>query len=108
LTENLADYEIGEDAIETRETPLGTTLDVTVCAMAGAPSSIALNDVMGALVEFNSEIPDDIVAFATTLVDCNNEQSIPRTIGVERSFVQSFVDEEIALKDLQREWKPLP
>lgn len=108
LTENLTEYEIDEEAIETRETLLGTTLDVTVCAVAGAPSSIALNDVMGTLVELNSEIPADIVAFAVTLIDCNNEVPVPRTIGVERSFVQSFADEEIALKDLQREWKPLP
>lgn len=108
VEENLSAYGVSETDIETRQTLLGTTLDVTICATAGAESSLALNGVMDILVESNSDAPEDITAFAVTLMDCNNEQSIPRTIGVERSFVQSFSDEEIALKDFQREWKPLP
>jgi hypothetical protein len=108
LIENLSAYGVSETDIETRQTLLGTTLDVSICAIAGAESSIALNDVMNLLVESNSDAPEDVTAFAVTLMDCNNEQSVPRTIGVERSFVQSFSDEEIAVKDFQREWKPLP
>jgi hypothetical protein len=108
LVENLSTYGVSEADLATRQTLLGTTLDVTVCASPGAEFSLALNGVMAILVEFNSDAPEDVTAFAVTLIDCNNEQSVPRTIGVERSFVQSFSDEEIALKDFQREWKPLP
>lgn len=107
FVESLSAYEVSETDIETRETLLGTTLDISVCAAAGAESSLTLNSVMGVLVELASDAPEDVEAFAVTLVDCNNEQSATRTIGVERSFVQSFSDEEIALKDFQREWKPL-
>ena len=108
LIENLSAYEVSESEIKTRETVLGTTLDVTICAAAGPESSSALNDVMGVFVGLNSDTPEDIVAFAVTLLDCNNAQPISRTIGVERNFVQSFSDDEIVLKDFQREWKPLP
>ena len=108
LIDSLSAYEISEADIETRDTVLGTTLDVTICAVAGTASSSALNDVMGILVGLNSDTPEDIAAFAVTLFDCNNTQPIPRTIGVERSFVQAFSDDEIAIKDFQREWKPLP
>jgi len=108
LIENLSAYEVSESEIKTRETVLGTTLDVTICAAAGPESSSALNDVMGVFVGLNSDTPEDIVAFAVTLLDCNNAQPISRTIGVERIFVQSFSDDEIVLKDFQREWKPLP
>jgi hypothetical protein len=107
LIESLATYQVAETGLQTRDTALGSTLDVTICATAGPASSAALNDVMNILVGLNSDIPEDVLAFAVTLLDCDNEQSIPRTIGVERSFVQSFADEEIELKDFQREWTPL-
>ena len=108
LVENLSEFEISEADIKTRETPLGSTLDVTVCALPGAESSLALNGVMDILVEQNTSIPEDVSAIAVSVLDCDAEQPFTRTIGVERSFVQSFIDEEIEVKDFQRQWQPLP
>lgn len=108
LIENLSDYEISDSDLAVETTLLGETLIVSVCATLGPESSLVLNDVMDNLVEINDDFPSEVSAVAVTLIDCNDEQSYARTIGVDRSVVQSFANQEIELKDFQRAWQPLP
>jgi len=107
IASELSDLNVATTDITTVTTTIGETLIVDVCALPGAESSIRLNRVMNTYVDQESSLPDDIEAVAVRLINCDNEDSIPRTIGVEREFVTSLASEEIELKDFQREWQPL-
>lgn len=107
LVAALEDYAIDESDVTVRTSSLGETLDVQTCALPGPQSSATLSGIMDILVENNAELPDDIEAVAVTLIDCDNADSIARTIGVSREAVNMLESGEIELKDFQRSWQPL-
>ncbi len=108
LTPDLVDLNITENDVDVRTTALGETLTVTVCSALGTPqSSTTLNTVMGAFVDQETSLADTIQAVGVTLVDCDIDNAIPRTIGVARESVRSLANETIELKDFQRAWQPL-
>jgi len=107
LLENLSNYNVTTDDISTSTTTLGETVIVRICAILGAESSIRLNDTMSTFVQIQTSLPESAEGVAVTLIDCNEPESIARIIGVEKSILQSFANEEIELKDFQRQWQPL-
>ena len=103
----ITDFTIEESQGTSRETELGITIDILICAAPGPDFNERLQAVMNAAVTVNADIPQDIEAFAVSLVNCADENASVRTIGVARSALDEFAADEIDAKTFQRSWQPL-
>ena len=103
----ITDFTIDESQGTSRETELGITIDILICAAPGPEFNERLQAVMNAAVTVNADIPQDIEAFAVSLVNCADENASVRTIGVARSVLDEFAADEIDAKTFQRSWQPL-
>ena len=103
----LTDFSIDESQSTARETQLGMTIDILVCAAPGPEFNTRLNGVMDAAVSVHESIPAQIEAFAVSLVNCDDPNASVRTIGVARSILDDFAEGEIDAKTFQRAWRPL-
>ena len=103
----LTDFSIDESQSAARETQLGMTVDILVCAAPGPEFNLRLNGVMDAAVSVHESIPAQTEAFAVSLVNCDDPDASVRTIGVARSILDDFAEGEIDAKTFQRAWRPL-
>ena len=105
--EQIPDFPIDPSRSSARETQLGMTFDILVCAEPGPEFNVRLQGVMDAAVSVSDSIPPQIAAFAVSLVNCADPNASVRTIGVERSVLDDFAEEKIDAKTFQRAWRPL-
>lgn len=103
----ISDFEIDETASGFRITELGDALVLHVCAVPGPDFQARLGGVMNAVVSLDANIPENAEAIAVSLVNCDDADAAARVIGVERSVIQAYANEEIEARDFQRLWKPL-
>ena len=107
VADAISDFEIDETASGLRITELGDALVLHVCAVPGPEFQARLGGVMKAVVSLDANIPEDAEAIAVSLVNCDDADAAARVIGVERSAIQAYANEEIEARDFQRLWKPL-
>ncbi len=107
VAERISDFEIDPLASSARETLLGRTIVIQVCAVAGSEFSNRLNRVIEVAVELADAIPIGAKAVAAGLLDCNDEGAAPRIIGVAVETIRQFLDEEIDAREFQRAMQPL-
>ncbi len=107
VSDAISDFEIDETASGLRITELGESLVLHVCAVPGPEFQARLGGVMKAVVSLDANIPEDAEAIAVSLVNCDDADAAARVIGVERSAIQAYANEEIEARDFQRLWKPL-
>ncbi len=107
VAERISDFEIDPLASSARETLLGRTIVIQVCAVAGSEFSTRLNRVIEVAVELADAIPIGAKAVAAGLLDCNDEGAAPRIIGVAVETIRQFLDEEIDAREFQRAMQPL-
>lgn len=105
--EQIPDFPIDPSRSSVRETQLGMTFDILVCAEPGPEFNVRLQGVMDAAVSVSDSIPPQIAAIAVSLVNCADPNASVRTIGVERSVLDDFAEEKIDAKTFQRAWRPL-
>ena len=103
----LADFEIDEAASTVRETELGNTLDIWVCAAPGSEFDARLSAALEAAASLDAEIPEDVEAVAVSLLNCADDEAAARTIGVERSAIRDYAAGQIDVDDFRELWKPL-
>ena len=108
VSDALANVEIDETDSGFRITELGNTLVFHVCAVPGPQFQTRLGSVMNAVASLDASIPEDAEAIAVSLVNCADEDAVPRAVGVERDMIQSYANEEIDARDFQRSWQALP
>jgi cytoskeletal protein RodZ len=106
LTDILADFDVPDDGATTDETTLGNTLIVTICTAPGPQASSTIEDIFDALAGQESRLASDIEAIGFGITDCNTDTT-RQTIGVERTVLQSYADDDITLQDVQRQLRPL-
>lgn len=107
VAERISDFEIDPLASSARETLLGRTIVIQVCAVAGSEFSTRLNRVIEVAVELGDAIPIGAKAVAAGLLDCNDEGAAPRIIGVAVETIRQYLDEEIDAREFQRAMQPL-
>ena len=108
VADAMANVEIDETDSGFRITELGNTLVFHVCAVPGPQFQTRLGSVMNAVASLDASIPEDAEAIAVSLVNCADEDAVPRAVGVERDMIQSYANEEIDARDFQRSWQALP
>ena len=104
----MSNIEIDETDSGFRITELGNTLVFHVCAVPGPQFQTRLGSVMNAVASLDASIPENAEAIAVSLVNCADEDAVPRAVGVERGIIQSYANEEIDARDFQRSWQALP
>jgi len=107
VAEEIADFAILPLKSGTLHTELGNTLVIIVCAIPGTEFNTRLNTVLNTVVSLAQDLPEDIEAVAAGLVNCDDPDGNLRIIGVPRSAISAFANEEIKAKDFQRAWQPL-
>ncbi len=105
--EQITDFSIDASRSGARESQLGMTFDILVCAKPGPEFNARLQAVMDAAVSVSDRIPAQIQAFAVSLVNCDDPNASVRTIGVARSILDDFAEEKIDAKTFQEAWRPL-
>ena len=108
VADAMANVEIDETDSGFRITELGNTLVFHVCAVPGPQFQTRLGSVMNAVASLDASIPEDAEAIAVSLINCADEDAVPRAVGVERDMIQSYANEEIDARDFQRSWQALP
>lgn len=107
VADSISEFEIDRRASELRDTPLGSTIVIQICAVPGREFNARLSRVINAMVELADDIPDGAEAVAAGLLNCADGSANPRVIGVSVETIQQFLDEEINSKEFQRAWQPL-
>ena len=108
VSDAISDFEIDETVSGLRRTELGHTLVFRVCAVPGPQFQTRLGSVMNAAASLDAGIPENAAAIAVSLLNCADEEAVPRAIGVERDIIQAYANEEIGARDFQRSWQALP
>ena len=107
VAESISDFEVDRRASSLRDTPLGSTIVIQICAVPGREFNVRLSTVINAMVELVDDIPADTDAVAAGLQNCDDDSASPRVIGVTVETIQQFRDEQIDSKEFQRAWQPL-
>ena len=107
LVESIADFAILPSKSGTMPTKLGNTLVIIVCAIPGPEFNTRLHTVLTTVVPVENDLPENVEAVAAGLVNCDDPDGDLRIIGVSRSVIGAFANEEIKAKDFQRAWQPL-
>ena len=107
VAESISDFEIDHGASATRDTSLGRTIVVQVCAVPGREFNTRLSQVINAMVDLADELPDETDAVAAGLLNCDDESANLRIIGVSVEIVRQFQNQDIDAKEFQRAWQPL-
>lgn len=107
VADSISDFDIDRGASAVRNTLLGRTIVIQVCAVPGREFNAKLNRVINAMVELADAFPEDTEAVAAGLLHCDNESASLRIIGVPVATVRQYLDEDIDGKEFQRAWQPL-
>lgn len=107
VSDSISDFEIDRRASELRDTSLGSTIVIQICAVPGPEFTARLSQVINTMVELAVGIPAGADAVAAGLLNCADESARPRVIGVSVKLIQQYLDEEISSKEFQRAWQPL-
>ena len=107
VADSISDFEIDRRASAVRNTLLGRTIVIQVCAVPGREFNARLNLVINAMVELADEVPEDTEAVAAGLLNCDDENASLRIIGVPVATIRQYLDEDIDGKEFQRAWQPL-
>lgn len=107
VAETITDFTIVPLESGTLPTSLGDTLVIIACAIPGPEFNQRLNTVLTAVVSLEEDLPEDIEAVAAGLVNCDDTDAGLRIVGVTRTIISAFANEEINAKDFQRAWRPL-
>lgn len=107
VADSISDFDIDRRASAVRNTLLGRTIVIQVCAVPGREFNAKLNRVINAMVELADAFPEDTEAVAAGLLHCDNESASLRIIGVPVATVRQYLDEDIDGKEFQRAWQPL-
>ncbi|MDE2748633.1 MAG: hypothetical protein OXI34_06700 [Chloroflexota bacterium] len=102
------EFEIDQSQSGTISTNLGATLVIHVCAIPGPEFNARLNMVLTSVVSLADDLPENVEAVAVGLLNCDDPAASLRIIGVARSVLADFANEEIEARDYQRAWQPLP
>ncbi|MDE2950311.1 MAG: hypothetical protein OXT68_06040 [Chloroflexota bacterium] len=105
--EQITDFSIDASRSAARQSELGMTFDILVCAEPGPEFNVRLQAVMNAAASVSDSIPAQIEAFAVSLLNCADPKASVRTIGVARSVLNDFAAEAIDEKAFQRAWRTL-
>ncbi len=105
--DQITDFSIDASRSAVRESQLGMTFDILVCATPGPEFNARLQAVMDAAASVSDSIPAQIQAFAVSLVNCEDPKASVRTIGVASSVLDDFAQEKIDAKAFQRAWQTL-
>ncbi|MDE2859285.1 MAG: hypothetical protein OXN94_15680 [Chloroflexota bacterium] len=105
--EQITDFSIDASRSAARQSELGMTFDILVCAEPGPEFNVRLQAVMNAAASVSDSIPARIEAFAVSLLNCADPNASVRTIGVARSVLDDFAAEAIDEKAFQRAWRTL-
>ena len=107
VADSISEFEIDRRASAVRNTLLGRTIVIQVCAVPGREFNARLNRVISAMVDLADQIPEDTEAVAAGLLNCDDENAGLRIIGVPDETVQQYLNEDIDAKEFQRAWQPL-
>jgi len=102
------EFEIDQAQIDARSTELGATLVIHVCAIPGAELNARLQTVLTSVVPLADDLPEGVEAVAVGLLNCDDPAASLRIVGVARSIIAQFANNEIKDRDYQRAWQPLP
>lgn len=107
VADQIADFLIDRSSSGTLPTNLGNTLVIIACAVPGPEFNARLDKVLTTIVDLAHRLPEEIEAAAAGLLNCADDESSLRIIGVSRATVDAFANEEIIAKEFQRAWQPL-
>lgn len=107
VAEMISDFTIVPLESGMLHTTLGDTLVIIVCAVPGPEFNQRLTTVLNTVVSLEADLPEDIEAVAAGLVNCDDDEAELRIVGVTRSTISAFANDEIDAKDFQRAWQPL-
>ncbi len=102
VADSISEFEIDRRASAARNTLLGRTIVIQVCAVPGTEFNARLSRVINTMVDLAESIPEGTKAVAAGLLNCNDEDATLRIIGVAVETIQQYLDEEIDSKAFQR------
>lgn len=102
VADSISDFEIDPLASSVRDTLLGRTIVIHVCAVPGSEFSTRLNRVIDVAVELADAIPEGAGAVAAGLLNCDDEDAALRIIGVAVETIRQYLDEDIDSREFQR------
>lgn len=108
VADSISDFEIDRRASAMRNTLLGRTVVIQVCAVPGREFNARLNQVISAMAALADQIPESTEAVAAGLLNCDDDSASLRIIGVPVGDIQQYLAEDIDAKEFQRAWQPLP
>lgn len=107
VADSISDFVIDRGASAVRNTLLGRTIVIQVCAVPGTEFNARLNQVINAMVDLVDAIPEGAEAVAAGLLNCDDEDATLRVIGVSVETIRQYLDEDIDAREFQRAIQPL-
>ena len=107
VVEYVTEFDIDPTRSALRETQMGVTVDILVCAQPGEQFNFRLNTVMLAAVEARDQLPEESDAVAVSLLNCADANASVRTIGALRSDIDQFAAGQLDQSAFQQTWQPL-
>ncbi len=107
VVEQISDFTIDASRSAARETQLGMTIDIFICSEPGPEFNTRLGAVMDAAANLHKSMPEQVEAFAVSLLNCADPDDSARTIGVDRSILDDFATGEIEAEAFQQAWRLL-
>ena len=101
------DFEVDQSGNNIRSTALGNTLVIRVCAVPGPEFNERLDTILNTVVSLADDLPEGVEAVAAGLINCDDASATLRLIGVERSIIAEFANQQMKVKEFQRAWQPL-
>ncbi len=107
VAESISEFEVIQQSSGRKNTLLGNSLVLQLCAIPGQEFNERLGRVMNAVVDYVADIPEDIEGVVAGLRNCDDPDAIQRRIGVTVSVIKAYADGDISAKEFQRAWRPL-
>ncbi len=107
VVEQISDFTIDVSRSAARETQLGMAIDIFICSAPGPEFNTRLGAVMDAAANLHKSMPEQVEAFAVSLLNCADPDDNARTIGVDRSILDDFATGEIEAEAFQQAWRLL-
>ena len=107
VVEQIGGFTIDRSRSAARETQLGMTIDIFICSEPGPEFNTRLDAVMVAAANLHESVPEQVEAFAVSLLNCADPDDSARTIGVDRSILDDFATGEIEAEVFQQAWRLL-
>ena len=102
VVEQIGEFTIDRSRSAARETQLGMTIDIFICSEPGPEFNTRLDAVMVAAANLHESVPEQVEAFAVSLLNCADPDDSARTIGVDRSILDDFATGEIEAEVFQQ------